>query len=50
LAHHVRQLMLVGIRIHIKWAKLAKPSRLLSILRVEYQVQFNIALECRPAK
>jgi hypothetical protein len=50
LVHHALQLMLVGIHIHIKWAKQEKQLARSYTLRVEFLELFNIAQVCKPVR
>ena len=50
LVHHVLQLMLVGIHIHIKLAKQEKLLAHSYMLHVESQVRSNTVPECRPVR
>jgi hypothetical protein len=50
LVHHALQLMLVGIHIHIKWAKQEKQLARSYTLHVEFLERFNIAQVCKPVK
>ena len=48
--HRAQQLMLAGIRIHIRLVRLVKQLAHNFMLLAEFQARFNTALECRPAR